>query len=136
MNTEIIVTSTDLERLRRVVEIYGEGKMADACEALESELDRATVMPPAGVPGDVVTMNSTVTYLDEETGRSMDVTLVYPQNADVSQGKISVLAPVGMALLGLRVGQSLDWPLPDGRRKTVTVTAIRYQPEAAGDFNS
>lgn len=136
MNAEIIVTNTDLERLRRVVEIYGDGKMAEACEALDAELDRAQVLPAEQVPADVVTMNSTVTYLDPDSGKAMDVTLVYPQHADVSQGKISILAPIGMALLGLRVGQSLDWPLPDGRVKTVAVTAIRYQPEAAGDFHS
>lgn len=136
MNAEIIVTNTDLERLRRVVEIYGEGKMAEACEALDAELDRAQILPSERVPADVVTMNSTVTYLDPETGKGMDVTLVYPQHADVSQGKISILAPIGMALLGLRVGQSLDWPLPDGRVKTVKVASIRYQPEAAGDFDA
>lgn len=136
MENTIIVTATDLERLRRVVEIYGEGKMADACEALDAELERAQILPSEQVPHDVVTMNSTVTYLDPATGDSKDVTLVYPQHADVAQGKISILAPIGMALLGLRVGQALDWPLPDGRVKTVKVTAIRYQPEAAGDFHS
>lgn len=136
MESTIIVTQTDAERLRRVVEIFGEGKMAEACEALEAELDRADVVPSERVPGDVVTMNSTVTYLDPAAGSTQEVTLVYPQNADFAQGKISILAPIGMALLGLRVGQSLDWPLPDGRVKTVKVTAIKYQPEAAGDFHS
>ncbi|MCC7548928.1 MAG: nucleoside diphosphate kinase regulator [Burkholderiales bacterium] len=97
---------------------------------LEEELDRATIVPSAAVPATVVTMHSRVRYLDESTGERRDVEIVYPEQADVAAGKISVLAPVGTALLGLSVGQPIDWRFPDGRTRRLRVEALLFQPES------
>ena len=101
-------------------------------ERLEREIGRADVREPDAIPRDVVTMNSTVTCLDEGSGETRELRLVYPRDADASRGHVSVLAPVGAALLGLSVGQSIDWPLPGGRSTRLTVSAVLYQPEASG----
>lgn len=124
----IIVTDRDLERLAAVVEQHD----IPAAELLDAELHRATIVARQDVPPDVVTMNSDVTYEDLSTGAQRTVRLVYPGDADASQQRVSVLAPIGSALLGLRVGQDIDWPLPSGSRR-IRVVALPYQPEAAGD---
>jgi regulator of nucleoside diphosphate kinase len=77
-------------------------------------------------------MNSRVVFEDEQTGERREVTLVYPREADIDAGKISILVPVGSALLGLRVGQSIDWTLPGGQKRRYRVIAVPYQPEAEG----
>jgi regulator of nucleoside diphosphate kinase len=103
---------------------------------LAPELDRADIVPFRAVPPDVVTMNSRVAFEDETAGEFRIVTIVYPQEADPSEGKVSVMAPVGSALLGLSVGQSIEWCFPDGRPRTLRVVELLYQPEAAGNANS
>jgi regulator of nucleoside diphosphate kinase len=85
-------------------------------EQLQRELDRAIVVSSEAVPGDVATMNSRVLYVDETTGERRSVTIVYPLDADASKGMVSVLAPVGAALLGLSIGQAIDWEYPNGSR--------------------
>jgi regulator of nucleoside diphosphate kinase len=122
----IIVTDTDLARLRPVLD----STHGDAATALEEELQRAAIVPHADVPADVVTMNSEVVYEDCATGVRRDVRVVYPKDADARAGRVSVLAPIGAALLGLRVGQEIEWHVPGGTRR-VRVVAVRYQPEAA-----
>jgi regulator of nucleoside diphosphate kinase len=124
-----------MTRLRRLVEQHGAGKNAKECQALEAELDLAEVVAATDMPRDVVTMNSRVRFLDESTGAEQEATLVYPFEADVTEGRISVLAPVGAALLGLSIGQEIDWPMPNGAVKRLRVTSILYQPEAAGEFH-
>lgn len=124
----IIITDADLERLMAVVDQND----TSASAALEAELQRATVVKPAVVPPDVVTMNSEVVYEDCETGARRQVRLVYPKDADARLGRVSVLAPIGSALLGLRVGQSIEWAVPNGTKR-IRVVEIRYQPEASGD---
>lgn len=131
----ILVTETDLERLQRVIEQHGGGRNAELAEMLEQELARAEVTSSQDVPADVVTMNSTVIYEDEETGARRQVTLSYPQDARSDEGRISVIAPIGSALLGLSVGQSIEWPVPGGRTKTLRIVAVPYQPEASGDLH-
>jgi regulator of nucleoside diphosphate kinase len=131
----IKVTTADREKIMQMIESLEGGRLADACEALDAELERAEFVAPQEIPADVVTMNSVVEYMDEESGKVTKVTLVYPPQANIAEGKISVLAPIGSALLGLSVGQSLSWPLPDGRKKTVRVTKVEYQPEAMGHFH-
>lgn len=86
-------------------------------ELLQTELDRATVVEANQVPQDVVTMNSLVTYMDLALKKENKIQLVYPHDANLSQGKVSILAPVGAALLGLRVGQTIDWPMPQGTKQ-------------------
>ena len=100
--------------------------------ALEAELDRADVLDPTNMPANVVTMNSTVRFTLLETRTTQTLTLVYPKDADGSPDKVSVFAPVGTTLLGLRVGDTLELPNPSGTTVTVRVEAITYQPESAG----
>jgi regulator of nucleoside diphosphate kinase len=125
----LIITDADLERLVPVLNRF-DGPQSDA---LESELHRARIVAQAEVPGDVVTMNSEVVYEDLATGARRVIRVVYPKDADVATGRVSVLAPMGSALLGLRVGQNISWRVPGGLKR-VRVVEIRYQPESAGDF--
>ena len=92
---------------------------------------RATVLPREKIPQDVVTMNSRVISENETTGQRREVTLVYPDSSNIDAGKISVLVPIGTALLGLRTGESIDWDLPDGKKQRYRIVAVPYQPEAA-----
>lgn len=109
----LIIPSDDLRALRQL-----------GCDKLEEELDRADVLPRADVHDDVVTMHARVHYLDESTGERRAVTLVYPDEADVANGRISVLAPVGSALLGLSTGQAIEWEFPDGGYRRLRVEAV------------
>jgi regulator of nucleoside diphosphate kinase len=99
---------------------------------LESELERADIVDARDVPPDVVTMNSRVVFEDATTGKTTEVTIVFPQDADLAQGRISVLAPVGTALLGLAEGDSIVWPFPDGSSRCLRVVEVTFQPEADG----
>lgn len=126
----IIITDRDLQRLLSLLDHTS----SPAAESLDAELQRATVVRQNEVPADVVTMNSDVVYEDLQTGTRRTVRVVFPKDADASKGWVSVLAPIGSALLGLKVGQEIEWKLPTGRRR-VRVVEIRYQPEAAGDFD-
>jgi regulator of nucleoside diphosphate kinase len=126
----IYLTQDDLDRLTDLLEAYAAGAGGRRFDHLEAELLRARVVPSDQIPRDVVTMNSRVVFEDEQTGERREVTLVYPRDADIDAGKISVLVPVGSALLGLRVGQSIDWTLPSGQKRRYRVIAVPYQPEA------
>jgi regulator of nucleoside diphosphate kinase len=126
----IVLSRFDQERLERLLDKVGPRPDLDA---LREEIERAEIVEPEAVPGNVVTMNSVVRFFDEESGRESEVTLVFPGHADVESNRISVLAPVGSALLGLSVGDSIDWPLPNARSRRLRVVAVTYQPEAAGD---
>jgi regulator of nucleoside diphosphate kinase len=94
----------------------------------------AETVAPAEVPADVITMRSKVRLRDLNTGEEMIYTLVFPTEADSGNGKISVLAPIGTAMLGYRVGSLIEWQVPSGLRR-IKVEEILYQPEAAGDYN-
>jgi len=122
----LYLTQDDLQRLSRLLEGQ-DGRFAN----LEGELARASVVPREEIPPDVVTMKSRVLFENETTGERREVTLVYPNDADIDAGKISVLVPVGTALLGLRVGQSMDWTLPSGDKHRYRVITVPYQPESA-----
>ena len=108
---------------------------AEAASALADELGRAEVVPLDQLAGNVVTMNSRVVFRDEQTGETREASLVYPADSDPDNGRISVLAPIGSALLGLAVGQAIDWPLPRGRTKRLRIVEIIYQPEEAGHLH-
>ena len=127
----IYLTPEDMDRLLHLVDAYP-GKRF---EQLERELVRAHVVARKEIPADTVTMNSRVVFEDESTGEQREVTLVYPGSADIDAGKISVLTPVGSALLGLRVGQSIDWELPGRGKRRYRIAAVPYQPEAAGELH-
>jgi regulator of nucleoside diphosphate kinase len=119
-NRPIIVSDTDVSMLRAL----------RANGALAAELDNAEIVPAGGVPPNIVTMNSRVRFEDTATGASREVTIVFPQDADASLGKVSILAPVGTALLGLAEGDSISWPFPDGQSRRLRVLEITFQPEA------
>jgi regulator of nucleoside diphosphate kinase len=125
----IIITTTDLERLQPVLDSHD----TPAAELLDLELHRAQLVTPSEVPADVVTMNSEVVYEDCSTSAKRTVRVVYPKDADADSGRVSVLAPIGTALLGLRVGQSITWRVPNGTRR-IRVLEVRYQPEACGHY--
>lgn len=130
---EITVTTHDFERLSDVLATLPSTHPVG--ELLASELERATVVESNEVARDVVTMNSQVVIEDVATGARHQVKLVYPHQADFSSGKLSILAPIGAAMLGLRTGQSIDWPVPGGRTKTMRVVDVQWQPEAAGELD-
>lgn len=125
---QIYLSQNDMDRLLALIE----AQRGKRYEKLERELVRATVMPREKIPRDVVTMNSRVIFENETTGEKREVTLVYPDNSDIDTGKISVLVPIGTALLGLRTGESIDWDLPDGKKQRYRIVAVPYQPESAG----
>jgi regulator of nucleoside diphosphate kinase len=129
----IIISRLDLERIESLLERMPPVQ-ATQYQELRTELDRADVVEPAAIPADVVTMNSVVTFQDEDSSDELTVSLVYPSGAGVP-GAVSILAPVGSALLGLKVGQRIDWPKPDGRVRSLRVLEVEYQPEAAGDLH-
>lgn len=128
----IYLTQNDLDRLLDLLEGYNAGSGGRRFEALERELVRAVVMPREQIPNDVVTMNSRVLFENEKTGERREISLVFPGSANIDAGKVSILVPIGTALLGLRVGQSIDWELPSGEKARLRVISVPYQPEAAG----
>ena len=119
-DSRIIVTESDFALLHRLA----------SHPHLAAALSKAAVVDSRRVPPDVVTMNSRVLFEDESTGETRDVTIVFPQQADPSRKFISVLAPVGTALLGLAAGQSIAWRLPNGTTRSLRALKILYQPEA------
>jgi regulator of nucleoside diphosphate kinase len=130
----ITLSRLDVERIETLLEnpaLRG----SPVAERLHAEFDRAEIVEPQDMPADVVSMNSSADCVDEATDKHHTLTLVYPKDADADAGRVSVLAPVGSALLGLRVGQAIDWPGQGGRTLRLKVTAIHYQPEAAGDLH-
>jgi regulator of nucleoside diphosphate kinase len=133
----IHVSESDLERLERLV--LGRrgwrraGRDSEYLEALEAELDRARVMAASDIPRDVVTMHVPVRVTDLDDGAQRTLTLVFPGEADSAQGKISVLAPIGTALLGYRAGDTVEWRVPGGlRRYRIDAVEPAAMPAAAG----
>jgi len=136
-NRKIYITETDFSRLSElIVETRRtELRKSEYLIDLEAELSRAKIVPPTQIPSDVITMNSTAVIEDLENGDEMTATLVYPQDADITTGKISVLAPIGTAMIGYRSGDIFEWVVPDGVSR-MKVKSILYQPEASGDFDT
>lgn len=129
----IIISSLDLERIERLLE-SGAYRNVPGLDALQSELDRATIVAPEEMPPAVITMNSTVQFIDDASGTEYRLSLVYPGQTDQPDA-VSVLAPVGSALLGLSVGQSISWQAPGGRELRLRILDVSYQPEASGAFH-
>lgn len=130
-NDKIYVTEKDFMRLKNLLDAHD----GDEFEDLEIELDRAGVLTDSDVPKDLITMNSQVRYLNVQDDKESVVTLVYPKDANSSEGKISILAPLGSALIGLKVGQEINWMFPDGKTRTLKILEVVYQPEAQGDWH-
>ncbi len=135
-NRQIFITRQDRERLTLMLDEALAAKHRDAASLkdLAHELAIAETVDPKSVPSDVVTMNSRVVVKDMETGESSEYTLVFPEQADVAQGRLSVVSPIGTAILGYAKGNTLTWQTPGGPRQ-IRIVAIPYQPEAAGDYH-
>jgi regulator of nucleoside diphosphate kinase len=132
---DIFITQYDLERLKSLIADKRVTGGENAClKDLEDELDRARIVESKDIPGDVITMNSKVRLRDLEAGDETVLFLVFPADANIDEGKISILAPVGTGMIGYKVGDVLEWKVPMGMRK-LEILEILYQPEAAGDFH-
>lgn len=123
---EIYLSEADAERLRGLLFQIPRPKR----ELLEQELERAEILPDERLPAQIITMNSRVEFQDEATGERKTVSLVFPHDSDAAHGRVSVLAPVGTALLGMSVGQRVSWPMPDGRFRTLKVLSVGREEEA------
>jgi regulator of nucleoside diphosphate kinase len=134
MRPPITVSSLDMERLEQLLDSLPSAQ-ALTRDTLLGELARAELVEPADMPADVVTMNSRVRFVLDQGAQEFDMSLAYPKDADGASDRLSILTPVGNALLGLKVGDSIDWTRPDGGRFEVTVREIVYQPERAGELH-
>jgi regulator of nucleoside diphosphate kinase len=135
--TNIYITKLDYERLTKLIEVARE-REGDAnreyLNRLEEELERAEVLEQKDIPPDVITMRSTVSLKDLNTGEEMIYWLAFPTEANYDEGKISILAPVGTAMLGYRRGDVIEWKVPSGVRR-LKVEKVLYQPESKGDYH-
>lgn len=133
-NKDIYLTSLDVERLHKLCGNPDLMTQKPYIQKLKGEINRAIIVDPSKILADIVTMNSKVQLVDIDTEEEMIVTLVYPEHSDISAGKISILAPIGTAILGYSQGDIIQWEVPDGTRN-LRINNILYQPEAAGVFN-
>jgi len=133
--SSIYVTEPDYHRLSALIETTRErdGVDIEYLKKLEAELDRAEIVDSKDIPKNVITMRSRVRLKDVATGQANTYSLVFPTEADFNEGKISILAPIGTAILGYKAGDTIEWSVPSGLRR-VKVDEILYQPEASGDY--
>ncbi len=131
----IYLTEFDYDRLTALIDQANpHGLNKSHLKALKEELERGEIVPPTDIPHDVVTMNSQVRLKDLDSGEEVVYSLVFPYAANIQQNKISILAPVGIALIGYRIGDVVEWNVPAGVR-CLKIEEILYQPEAAGDYH-
>lgn len=133
----ICVTSSNQRRLLDVLAKVNPQKSRDrdSLRGLEAELNRAQIVPPQEAPPDLVTMHSKTRILDLEDQEEMVFTLAFPEEAAVEEGKLSILSPLGTAILGYRAGDTFTWELPQGARQ-FKILEVVYQPEANGHYTS
>jgi regulator of nucleoside diphosphate kinase len=129
----IILSSIDYDRLDGLLAKVKE--LSPVHEQLLLEMERATLLEPELIPADVVTMHSRVRFKLKSSGKEFEKTLCYPQELATSSDGISVFAPVGAALLGLAVGQHIDWPMPGGQMDQVEIIELIDQPERKGEYH-
>ena len=128
----LIISDLDFARIRRLASTLG-GDALSAVRSLIDALDgEAEIVPREGIAGDIVTVNSTVSFRDVPTGITQRVTLVYPDDVCLAKRRISIVSPVGRALLGRRVGSRTVFCMPGGARRELRVLELHYQPEKAG----
>jgi regulator of nucleoside diphosphate kinase len=130
-----VITELDAARIRELgARLPDKGRSLQALgELIDMVTVEAEIVPAGGLPPDIVTVNSVVSFRDEVGDSLHRVTVVYPQDSSIGDRRISVLSPVGRALLGRRVGQLCTLAMPDGTRRDIRVVALHYQPEASGD---
>ena len=133
---EIIVNKLDSSRLMSRLKLARVNKSCQASDAekLTQELNRAKLCDPKKIPGDVVTMNSIVRIYIPSMNSRKEIKLVYPEDANLKENKISIFAPIAIALLGYRKGDEVDWILPGGNKK-ILIEEILFQPEASGNYD-
>ena len=136
MRSTISITQFDSQRLHHLLTRIPRDENPDREDLwlLEQEVSRAEIIPSQEAPADLVTMNSKVRLTDLDAGEELVYTLVFPHEADYEEGRISILAPLGTALLGFQVGDVVEWRMPAGTRK-LRIDEILYQPEAAGHYH-
>ena len=130
----IIVNNRDYTRLRKIINDTRAHGGNQYLKNLEAELADALLLEPEKIPPDVITMNTKVGFTDLDESEEFVYTIVYPEESDIEQGRLSVLAPIGTALLGYRVGDEVAWKVPAGMKK-FRIEKILYQPEANGDYH-
>ena len=131
----VYVSEFDFDRLYGLVEATSpNARDKNHLLQLKEELEQGEVIPPEEIPGDVITMNTRFRLQDLDSKALSDYTLVFPHQADFSKNKISILAPIGVALIGCKVGDTVAWKTQHGEKR-YTIIEILYQPEAAGDFH-
>ena len=123
MKPEITVSTSDLERLEGLLSKPPTRNRSDL-DGLRAELDRANILDTDGMPADVIMMNSRARFREETSGREYDLTLAWPHDAHAGDGRVSIFSPAGSALLGLSVGQQIDWRTPEGHAIRLTVLAV------------
>ena len=134
MSTEIYITNNDKDRIKDALDKLSESNLSPdrSIKKLEGELNRAVVVDSYKIPRDVITMNSKMLLqIDDE---DMEFSLVYPEDADLSEMKVSIFSPIGTAILGYKEGNTVEWEVPSGTSK-IHIKKILYQPEAAGDYD-
>ena len=128
-DANLILSETDFKKISALLVL----NQSDIFELIEEELHRALVVSTEMLPKDVVAMNSTVTFLDMDSNRQSVVELVYPHQVDIEKNKISILSPIGAALIGLRVQQSIHWPMPNGKVKKLKVVSVHENREVVDE---
>ncbi|MFO7445148.1 MAG: nucleoside diphosphate kinase regulator [Ignavibacteriaceae bacterium] len=136
MKREIFITELDYERLCNLVNHAKAQKSVEIknLDALGAEIKRAKIIEPKDIDPEFVTMNSEIEVIDMDNNKEMKIKLVYPKEADFKKGYISVLSPLGSALIGYRKGDMITFEVPAGRKK-VKIKSILYQPEAHGEYS-
>lgn len=125
MKPEITVSTSDLERLEGLLSTPPTRNRSDL-DGLRAELDRANILDTDGMPADVIMMNSRARFREETSGREYELTLAWPHEANAADGKVSIFSPAGSALLGLSVGQRIDWQTPEGHAIQLRVLAVSH----------
>ena len=135
-DTQLYLTRADYHRLNDVLRATLLERSEDLGDLarLQDEIRRARIVEPKEIPSDVITMNSRVRMRDLDSGEQMEVSLVYPSASNAAAKKISILAPIGTAILGYRKGDVVEWEVPAGMRR-LQIEDVLYQPEASGDFS-
>lgn len=128
----IYITNYDMLRLEKLLDEFS-SRNSKHLDELAKELLRAEIVDPKSIPPDVITMNSRVRLMDLDSKEERIYTLVFPRDANIDQNKISILAPIGTAMIGYRGGDTIKWQVPAGTKR-LKVLSILYQPEAAGDY--
>ncbi|WP_249977709.1 nucleoside diphosphate kinase regulator [Vreelandella olivaria] len=130
----LLINRLDAERLQRLIDAAAD-KDQMVAELLQDELSRGEIVDPEDIPDNVVSMNSQIQFTDLTRNRQMVRTLVYPHALSTTEDGISVMAPIGASLLGLKVGDTIDWPLPNQQETRLRVDAIIWQPEREKQYH-